>query len=247
MLSRSHHKLQDEKVDRYGSASNEDVIHPAEASIPAVDAAATVPPSPPAVAAQPESPKRKNSRNSNSPSPPPSRQITAVTAADPGSPTSAHNSISDIIDPIDAVEGRNSLTPEAVDPFTELDKELEGIGLSPKGATINQILAAGNHITNTSSSMASNIPPESPSAASAVEALQHTVLNRYYRKDLLQDKYRKSTTDLEWDEMNPSRPADGPRVQLRTDQDEAFDSPAETAEAKNDLKPAKSGLCCVIL
>jgi len=194
------------------------------------------------------------SKHSHSQSPSASRQVTGV---DPNK-----QSISDLVD-LD-MAGRNSVSVDiGVDPFSELDKELHSIGLSPHSIGLSprgpEVVAPDTPTTSGTENQTVGAPvvpvsAETPSSMSAVDALQHNVLNRYYKKDLLQDKYRKSTTDLEWDEMNPARAAaaaaveghghhqkhDSARVQLRTGTTDA-----DMSEPKNDLK-TKSG-CCIIM
>jgi len=194
-----------------------------------------------ATTAEPNSPI---SRHSQSPSG--SRQVTAIDANN-------KQSLSDLVD-LDLSDGRNSISVNIVDPFSELDKELHSIGLSPRGPMTMAPVTPSKDVNNNPI-----IPTqiEAPSSMSAIDVLQHNVLNRYYKKDLLQDKYSKSTTDLEWDEMNPSRAAhaaaaaaaegqkhgDGARIQLRSAArtDDMSDGP----KTDSDLKQ-KTG-CCLIL
>jgi len=244
MLSRqSHHKLTDERINRYGSASNEDVLEAATEVPPLRVSTDKTEKKPETTTSHTPSPVSK-ARHSQSP--PPSRQTTGVDG-------NSKHSLSDLVD-LD-MASRNSLSVNVADPFSELDKELHSIGLAPKGPMVlpdtptnadrEQTAVIGNSVVSANGVTAL----ESPTAMSTIDAVQHSVLNQYYKKDLLQDKYRKSTTDLEWDEMNPARQRKGSgdgtgeaRVQLRVGRT----TDADIAEPKSDLKQTKTG-CCLIM
>jgi len=266
----SHHKLTDEDIDRYGSASSDDttevvVLETAKPNRSSTDDKKTIEKK----ATITDVPSSPISRNRHSQSPSGSRQTTGVDAN--------KQSLSDLVDLEDV--GRNSLSVNIVDPFSELDKELHSIGLSPRGPMVivpdtptrdpRDLHDSREETHHTVNSISLNPITQSehahvvdaPISMSAIDVLQHNVLNRYYKKDLLQDKYSKSTTDLEWDEMNPARAAqaaannhsldgsgvkkkgdkDGARIQLHSATDDTGDTKADS-----DLKQAKTG-CCIIL